>query len=282
MLLPFEDVAVGHWSDPEAKTGCTVILLPPGAVSSAEVRGGGPASRELDALAPDRSVQGADAVVLTGGSAYGLGCADGVMRFCEEAGRGVSTPGGVVPIVPALGIFDLAHGRADVRPTPKNGYAAAVCAGREVELGLVGAGTGATVGKVHGPAGIRPGGLGMATVRAGEVVVTAIVVVNAFGDIDRGQDVSGLATDAAPFGFLRPSSNTTIGCVLTNARLDKVGCFVLAQGAHDGLARAIVPPHTRFDGDAFVAASVGRVETHVDLVRWLGVQAVAGAIRSVG
>lgn len=274
--IPVDGVRVGHWTDPGAMTGCTVVLLPEGTVASAEVRGGGPASRELDLLAVDKTVQRVDAVLLTGGSAFGLAAADGVMTALEAAGRGVPTPAGPVPIVPTLAIFDLAVGRSDVRPRAEHGAAAVAAAATGFETGLVGAGVGATVAKIRGLDAIRPGGFVVATARAGDVCVSALVVVNAFGDV--GSPVGLEAPTAEAFAFARPGENTTIGCVVTNARLDKVGCLVLAQGAHDGLARVVVPPHTRYDGDAFVACATGTVDAHVDLVRWLGVRAVEEAI----
>lgn len=280
--MPHEpEVRIGHWSDPEAATGCTVAVFDTPVTASAEVRGGAPASRELALLAPERTVDRIDAVVLTGGSAFGLAAADGVTRYCEERGRGVPTPAGPVPIVPALALFDLAEGRADVRPGPDQGYQAAATATADFATGRVGAGTGATVGKLTGTA--VPSGLGAATTRAGDVTVTAVVAVNSFGAIDRDGSgaeyaVAAMEANAAPrtvFG------NTTIGLVMTNAKLDKLGCLWTAQGAHDGLARAIAPPHTRADGDAFVATASGAVEADVDLVRLLALHAVEQAIRSV-
>lgn len=279
MTIP--GIRVGHWTDETAGTGCTVVLLPEGTVACAEVRGGAPASRELDALAVDKSVQVADAVLLTGGSAFGLAAADGVMAFLEREGRGVPTPTVAVPIVPTIALYDLAVGDPLVRPGRDEGLAACEAASSTFHVGRVGAGTGATIAKCRGPQGISPGGLVWAEVSAGDLVVGALVAVNAFGEVDRGQDLAGIGTDNDVFTFARPGTNTTIGCVLTNARLDKLGCLVVAQGAHDGLARAIVPPHSRYDGDAFVACATGDVDAHVDLVRWLAVRAVADAIRTL-
>jgi L-aminopeptidase/D-esterase-like protein len=270
---------VGHWTDAEARTGCTVVLLPEGTTGSAEVRGGAPATRELDALAPERLVARVDAVVLTGGSAFGLAAADGVVRWCEERGRGFPTRAGAVPIVPALGLYDLAVGEASVRPTAESGHAACEAATEGTfAVGAVGAGTGATVGGWRGPDHVRPGGIGTATIRHGDLVVSALLAVNAFGDID----VDGTATaDPALSGPTTPFENTTIGVIATNARLDKLGCLVVAQGGHDGLARAIVPAHTRADGDALVAVATGEVEAAVDVVRLAAVTAVERAVRSV-
>lgn len=281
-----DGVKVGHWTDAEARTGCTVVLLPQATTASVDVRGGAPASRELALLAPERTVQRCDAVLLTGGSAFGLAAADGVMRWCEERGIGVPTPAGPVPIVPALALFDLAIGDAAVRPGADEGYVACVAAdaagsGQGVPVGLVGAGTGARVGKWRGPEGERNGGFAVASASSVDVVVTALVAVNAFGDVD--PDGTGLAQlPAMSTGTGGMFTNTTIGVVVTNARLDKVGCLVVAQGSHDGLARSLVPAHTRVDGDAIVAAATNQADANVDMVRMLAVAAVERAVRSVG
>lgn len=285
MAIGIAGVRVGHWSDPAAETGCTVLTLPEGTVASCEMRGGAPASREMDVLAPDKTVNSIDGILLTGGSAFGLAAADGVMRYFEEQGRGVMTPGGRVPIVPTMALFDLAAGSPAVRPTAEHGYAAArAAAGEQVLSGRVGAGTGAYTSQWRGPER-KPGGIGYAERVFGDLVVVAVCAVNAFGDIDDGRGEIALDT-AAVFEALReaafPRTHTTIGAVITNARLDKVGCHVVAQGAHDGLSRALTPPHTRFDGDGIIAAATGEVEAAVDTVRLLALAAVAEAIRSVG
>ncbi len=279
-------VRVGHWTDAVGRTGCTVVDLPPGTVASFEVRGGAPACRELIPLLPDKSVSQVDAVCLTGGSVFGLAAADGVVRALAERGRGVGTPAGPVPIVPTLGLFDLAAGDPSARPGPEAGYAAAAAAASVFDTGPVGAGTGARAGQWR-PQGPRGGGLGFAERRLGDVTVAAIVAVNAFGDVGDAAGADPLAAVAAlraAFDFggrdATTRDHTTIGAVVTNARLDKVGCLVVAQGAHDGLARAITPPHTRFDGDGFVAAATGAVEAPVDVVRLLALLAVEDAIRS--
>ncbi|MGH9211034.1 MAG: P1 family peptidase [Acidimicrobiales bacterium] len=288
MITDVAGIRVGSWTDDRAATGCTVVLFPDGTVASGEVRGGAPASREVALLEPGRRVDRVDAVVLTGGSAFGLASCDGVVRFCEERGMGVPTPAGVVPIVVGLGLFDLWVGDATVRPGAEDGYAACeVATAGPVDLGAVGAATGATVG--DGSGGRRPGGLGSATARAGDLVVSALVAVNAAGVVGADDESAPLA--AARFEAIAaaamvagaadsPLGHTTIGVVATNASLDKVGCHLVAQSAHDGLARAVFPAHTRFDGDAFVAAAVGGVTADVDAVRALAVHAVAAAIRS--
>jgi L-aminopeptidase/D-esterase-like protein len=231
---------------------------------------------------PDRLVDRVDAVVLTGGSAFGLAAADGVMGWLEERGRGFATPAGPVPIVPTLALFDLAVGSASVRPGPAEGRAACAAAHPgPVAHGAVGAGTGATTGKWRGPDHVAPGGLGGATVRAGGLVVAALVAVNAYGSIDA--DGSGLDGVEAVLPAMPPApmGNTTIGVIATNARLDKGGCLVVAQGGHDGLGRAIVPAHTRVDGDALVAVATGEVDALVDHVRLLAVAAVERAVRTL-
>jgi L-aminopeptidase/D-esterase-like protein len=282
VLTDVAGVEVGHWTDGGARTGCTVVLVPEGTVASAEVRGGAPASRELDVLAPDRLVDRIDAVLLTGGSAFGLAAADGVMAWLEERGRGYPTPAGPVPIVPALALYDLAVGAATVRPGPAEGRAACDDAGPgPVTHGTVGAGTGATVGGWRGPDAVRPGGLAGATVRVGDLVVAALLAVNAHGSVDAdGTGLDGIEHEV-PGAPPPPLGHTTIGVIATNARLDKVGCLVVAQGGHDGLARALVPAHTRVDGDALVVAATGAVDAPVDHVRLLAVAAVERAVRAL-
>ncbi|NUS58073.1 MAG: P1 family peptidase [Streptomycetaceae bacterium] len=285
MAIGVAGVTIGHWTDPVGLTGCTVVVLPDGATGSCEVRGGAPASRELDALAPDKTVATVDAIVLAGGSAFGLAAADGVLRYLEERGRGVPTPAGRVPIVPTLALFDLGVGDPSARPGTEHGYAAATASlGEQVVTGRIGAGTGARVGQWRGPDGRRPGGIGYAERRLGDVVVAAVCAVNAYGDIDDGTgpvafDSVAQLPPATGFGDAR--THTTIGAVVTNARLDKLGCQIVAQGAHDGLARALAPPHTRFDGVAFIAAATGDVDAHVDTVRLMALAATTAAIRSV-
>jgi L-aminopeptidase/D-esterase-like protein len=185
-----------------------------------------------------------------------------------------------VPIVVTLGLFDLLVGEGGVRPGPVEGYAA--CAEARtgyVQLGRIGAGTGATIGKWRGREKARPGGIGGATVRDGELVVSALIAVNAVGDIDDRSEPDWPPPPPDVFGG---GENTTIGVVATNAKLDKVQCFVVSHGGHDGIARALTPSHTRGDGDAIVVASTGPVEALVDHVRFLAVRAVERAIRSVG
>lgn len=276
-----DGVTVGHWTDLEARTGCTVVRLPEGSIASGEVRGGAPATREFELLDPTRIVDRVDAVVLSGGSAYGLAAGSGVADALGEAGVGFETTHGVVPIVVGMSLYDLGVGDASVRPTADSGRAALAAATATPEVGRVGAGTGATVGKWRGVDHMKDAGLGIATMTDGDLVVTAIVAVNAVGDIDDGTDPATIRSgeSAWPVADDPLATNTVIGVVATNAVLDKPGCLVVAQGAHDGLARAVFPPHMRSDGDGFVAAATGVVEARIDQVRMLTVVAMDTAIR---
>jgi L-aminopeptidase/D-esterase-like protein len=288
MITDVPGLRVGHWTDVQAATGCTVVLFPDGSVASGELRGGAPAEREMLLLDPSRLVDRIDALVLTGGSAFGLAAADGVVGYCEDNEQGHATVAGVVPIVVALSLYDLAVGDPSVRPGPAQGRAACDAAHTgPIDLGQVGAGAGARVGRAAQAAGtgeLRPGGLVSATERRGALIVSCLVAVNAFGNV--GPD-DAVPVDLAIEPEIQPlsASHTTIGLVATNAALDKMGCFLLAQSAHDGLARAVFPSHTRFDGDAFVAVAVGnvdgRVDASVDVVRMLGARAVTRAVRSL-
>ncbi len=298
MRITIPGVLVGHHSDHEARTGCTVLRLPEGAVASGEVRGGAPATREFALLDPSRAVERLDAVVLSGGSAFGLRAAEGVVDRLEAQGIGFATEHGPVPIVVAMALYDLGVGRADVRPEASHGAAAFDAATQRPETGQVGAGTGATTGKWRG-GDPQPGGLGMAVTKGAGFEVLAVVAVNAAGDIRDG--TAEAEVDAGVFSWPDPpvfagraaadnpspepghgSLNTVIGVVVTDAAFDKAACHVLAQGAHDGLARAVSPPHSRRDGDAFVAASTASAQRAVPLdeVRFHAVCAVEQAIRN--
>lgn len=256
-------------------TGTTVILTPPGTVGAVDGRGGAPGTRETDLLDPSNSVRHVDAVVLTGGSAYGLAAADGVMTWLEEQGRGVAMDGGVVPIVPSAVIFDLPVGGWSCRPDARFGYSAAATADTEVGVGTVGAGVGAR-------AGVLKGGVGTASVTLDSgVTVGALVVVNSAGDVvDPGTGLPWLAAHAAEFGLTAPPAeqraayaarhaelsplNTTIAVVATDAALSKAACRRVAVAAQDGLARTINPCHTPLDGDTVFALATGAVEVNPD------------------
>ncbi|MGY6502778.1 MAG: P1 family peptidase [Acidimicrobiales bacterium] len=291
MITAVDGVRVGHWTDTSARTGCTVVVLPAGTVASGEVRGGAPATREFALLEPGRLVDHVDAVVVTGGSAFGLASADGVVTALEADGRGYATGGSVVPIVVAMGLFDLAVGDPSVRPDAAAGRSAyAAASAGPVELGAVGAGTGATMGKWKGRAHVRDGGLCGAVRTHGDLVVAALVAVNAVGSPDAGEADGVEPHDLVAAGWLAeeraappvdPFANTTLAVVVTNAALTKTECHVAAQSAHHGMARSLVPSHTRFDGDAVVVAATGTVDAPVDAVRALAATVVTSAIRSL-
>lgn len=285
MLNSVEGVSVGHWSDLDAATGCTVVLLPAGNVTSGEVRGGAPATREFELLHPDRLLGQVDAVVLTGGSAFGLAAADGVMSWCEAEGRGFVTAAGPVPIVVAMALFDLAEGDPAVRPGPEQGMAAAQSAGSgTLPLGAVGAGAGATVDKWRGREHGRAGGLGGATATIDGVTVAALVAVNAAGGPNDGTaqaEIIDGSFEPPDFDDAARFTNTTIGVLATDATLTKGQCHLVAQSAHDGLARALFPAHTQGDGDAVVATATCQVDTQPWLVRVMAAAVFEAAIRSV-
>jgi L-aminopeptidase/D-esterase-like protein len=262
-------IRVGHYTDLEAATGCTVILCDTPATGGVDVRGGAPATRETDLLYSHNLVEEVNAVVLTGGSAYGLDSASGVMRYLEEHGLGYDTGVARVPIVPAAAIFDLGFGSASVRPDAAAGYQACEQATSEAVMqGNVGAGAGATVGKMAGPSFMMKGGLGAAsTLLSDGTLVGALVVVNALGDIidpHTRQIVAG-ARDPSGQGFLAASSmgNTTIAVVATTATLSKHQVNKIAQMAHDGIAQTIYPAHTMFDGDTIFGLAMGPKSQHM-------------------
>jgi L-aminopeptidase/D-esterase-like protein len=293
-------IRVGHATNREAMTGCTVVLCPPeGAVGGVDQRGGAPGTRETDLLRPMHLVQRVHAVLLAGGSAFGLDAATGVVRWLEERDIGFDARAAKVPIVPAAILFDLDVGRADVRPDAAMGYAACEAAGGgAVVEGSVGAGTGCTVGKVLGPGKASKSGIGTASVDLGSgLVVAAIVAVNAFGDVvdpRTGEILAGarplhgdgfadtLATMKGMVGktILRFAgrSHTIIGVVGTNASLTKEEANKVAQMAHDGLARAVRPAHTLFDGDTLFALATGHKRADANLVGAYAAEVVAQAI----
>ncbi len=299
MLSVGSGLLVGHWTDELARTGCTVVLLPEGTVASGEIRGGAPASRDFALLAPERTVQGIDAVVLAGGSAFGLAAADGVMAWCGEHSRGFQTSAGKVPIVVGLALYDLAQGDATVRPGREAGYMAARNASEQwPSVGRVGVGAGATMNKWRGPQYRKSGGVSAALVEVGEVKVTALIAVNSSGDLNDGSVVADLvagtyehhvvdpfaadplASDVDDAGAVGPV-NTTIGVVVTNAVVDKLGCYRLARSGHAGMARALFPAHTASDGDALVIAATGELEVPRGLLEVMTAAAVEQAIRTV-
>lgn len=284
---------VGHDTDAEGRTGCTVVAFDRAVATVSDSRGGAPGTRETDALGPDRLVRRADAILLTGGSAMGLSAADGVVRALRERGRGYPTAGGPVPIVPAAVLFDLAVGRA-VWPDAAAGRRAlgSAVAAPVAETGPVGAGTGATTGGLFGVT--RPGGIGIGRISLGADggdTVTAVVAVNAAGTVgdppvvgDRRAEWLAATATGSVGGDVSPGENTTIGVVIVDAPADDLTLRRCAIAAHDGLARLIRPAHTLFDGDTFfVAALADGHPAPIDVVRLaLATElAVEAAIRSV-
>ena len=273
-------VTAGHWSNPAAATGCTAVLFgEQGAVAGCDVRGASPGTRETDLLRPTNTVDRIHAILLGGGSAYGLAAADGVMRYLEQRRIGVHVGRSLVPIVPAAILFDLNIGDGDVRPDSESGYSACVNASRNaLEQGSVGAGTGATVGKTLGGENAMKGGLGTCSIELGDgLVVGAVMAVNAIGgvhDPSSGRLLAGPrdatgCMQSSMEGLIRgtakaaPIANTTIGVVATNAKLTKAQAARLAGSAHDGLALAVRPAHLAGDGDTMFV--VGTAHHHVEV-----------------
>jgi L-aminopeptidase/D-esterase-like protein len=262
-ITDIPNIRVGHDTNLEAGTGCTVILCDTIAIGGVDVRGGAPATRETDLLHPLHLVEEVHAILLTGGSAFGLDAATGVMRYLEERGIGFDVGVARVPIVPAAAIFDLALGSANVRPDADAGYRACQSATTEPVLqGNVGAGTGATVGKMMGPLFAMKGGLGSASTQLDDgTLVGALVVVNASGNVIDPQTqqviVGAQIPTAGDFLPSNPIGNTTIAVVATNASLSKEGINKVAQMAHNGLAQVLQPAHTMFDGDTVFALALG-------------------------
>lgn len=294
-------IKVGHYTDTRRPTGCTVILCEDGATGGVDVRGAAPGTRETDLLDPKNLVQQVHAIVLSGGSAFGLESATGVVRYLEERGIGYDVGVAKVPIVPAAILFDLTVGDAKIRPDAEAGYKAckAATANPPAE-GNVGAGAGATVGKMFGGKRAMKGGIGTASIKLPSgVTVGAIVAVNAVGDIidpSTGKLIAGARTadgkklQGAMAGILRGETlpallggtNTTIGVVATDARLDKAQAQKVAQMAHDGFARTINPAHTMFDGDTIFAIATGKASSNkpanVTLIGALAAEAMAQAV----
>ena len=297
-ITDIEGLAVGHAAESGRPTGCTVVLCPQGAVCGAAVRGGAPGTRETDLLRPENTVQVVHAVLLAGGSAFGLDAAGGVMRWLDERGHGLTVGPTRVPIVPAAVLFDLWLGDSRIRPDAASGYAACVAAGtEEPEQGNVGAGLGATVGKLFGITRAMKGGIGTASIQLGGITVAALVAVNAVGDVldAAGRVIAGARTEdgrellrstpalLAGHGpdHLMAGMATTIGVVATDAWLSKAQATQLAAQAHHGLSRA-VSPITVNDGDAFFALATG-TSGRVGEMSALGAmaaEAVARAIRN--
>jgi len=295
LLANLSSIRIGHATDEMNRTGCTVILCPNGEVGGVAVRGAAPGTRETDLLQPGNLVDQVHAVLLTGGSAFGLAAADGVMRWCYERSIGFPTSVAPVPIVPAAVLFDLQVGNV-AWPDADMGYAACEAAQSEqIQWGGVGAGTGATVGKMLGPEHSSAGGIGMAHVKLPNgVTVAAVVAVNALGHVVDPATNQIVAGPRLPDGSFADSveimlqgpplpatagQNTTIGCVITNAVLDKAGCCRVASMAHDGLARTIRPAHTQYDGDTLFALATGTAQAgNITMIGVAAAEAVAQAV----
>ena len=302
---------VGHAQNEEALTGCTVVLCEKGAVGGVDQRGGAPGTRETDALHPLHLVQQVHAIVLTGGSAFGLDAASGVVKYLEERGVGFDVGVARVPIVPAAVLFDLGVGRADIRPGPEMGYQACLDAeqrgeGAPLPEGNIGAGMGATVGKIMGMSQAMKSGIGSASMAiSDQLIVAALVAVNAFGDIinpDNGQIIAGARLAQSQesgsrrfadtlqvmkqfanqsdltFGRRPQADNTVIGVVATNARLNKEQANKIAQMAQDGLARTVRPAHTMLDGDTIFALSLGEQTADVNTIGAFAAEVFAQAV----
>lgn len=288
-------IRVGHAGDEQALTGCTVFLPPPGTTGSCEVRGGAPGTRETELLSPTFTVEGPNAILMTGGSAFGLDAATGVVRYLEERGVGYPTPAGVVPVVSGAVIFDLDVGDASVRPDAAMGYAACEAASTEEEReGSVGVGLGATVGNVYGRARSTRGGFGIYRFYADGFKIEVAAVVNAYGDVvdDAGRVLAGVRNEEGKFvgaekaicnaTGLAPGclQDTTLVVVATNARLHCEQAKRLALQGHNGIARAIRPSHTRYDGDTVFVLATGEVAAPPDAVEALAAMGTAEAIRA--
>jgi L-aminopeptidase/D-esterase-like protein len=291
-------ITAGHWTDTKAATGCTVVLCPDGAVASADVRGGAPATRETDLLRTGNLVERIHAVLLSGGSAYGLDAATGVMRWLEERGIGYAVTNAVVPIVPAACIYDFSIGSSDVRPDAAAGYAACEASSSALEQGSVGAGAGATVAKAAGIERALKGGIGSAAERTvSGITIGALVAVNSWGEVvdpEAGRVLAGPRGDAPGGDFLstieilreKPplspfsQENSTIGVVATDAVLTKEQAYRLAVIAQTGLARTIRPVHTPVDGDLIFSLATCRNDTPTDLLQ-LGALAARALERAV-
>ena len=283
---------VGHWTDPTSMTGCTVLLPPPGNVTSCDIRGSSPSSRELVLLDPDRRLTEVHGILLTGGSAFGLAAATGVVSWLEDHDIGYDTTITRVPIVPAAVIFDLGAGSKEVRPGPQQGYAACdVASDGAVDVGRVGAGTGATVGKWAGFEHRSPGGLGIASIERDGLTVSALAVVNSVGDV-LARDGSVLAGTMSPEPRFQPRPrrgadvpmNTVLDVVAVEGSFEKREVKWLAGRGSDGITTAVRPAHTRYDGDVVIGVAVPPADEgpdrNLDLLGPMATEAMGEAVRN--
>jgi len=298
-ITDIENIKLGNAQDMENATGCTVVICEKSAPTGLVVMGGGPASRESELLKPAASAEGIYAVLLSGGSAYGLDAAGGVMKYLEEKGIGFDVGVGIVPLVCQSSLFDLGVGAYDVRPDFKMGYAACENAYLDMPFteGNAGAGTGASVGKMYGMERAVKSGLGTYALQIGDLKVGAVVAVNALGDVfdyDSGKKIAGLLNkkltafesgEEAMYKLYKPGANlfvenTTIGVVITNGRFNKTQMNKIAAMCHNGYARTIRPVNTTADGDSLYAMSVGEVEANLDMVGTLGAMVMGKAVNN--
>lgn len=284
---------IGHYTDKENITGCTVILCPPETVASCHISGSAPGSRELVLLDPIRKINSINALLLTGGSAFGLNAAAGVVRYLEENEIGYETHFGIVPIVPAAVIYDLNIGNNKIRPTAENAYQACQSNNEDFKSqGSLGAGTGATVGKWSGIPNATKGGLGIFEISLDDIFVRAVTIVNAVGDVvdEEGKIIAGAVdehgnfiADGNPNRRWRPpevgfSENTVLSVILTNAQLTKLEANILSRRAQNGLARAIIPASTSYDGDVIFTLACGHLRKEPDVIYEMATEAIRESI----
>lgn len=292
-ITDIQGIQIGSAQDEAAATGCTVIIAKDGAIAGVDVRGGAPATRETDLLDPLNTVEKIHAVMLSGGSAFGLDACSGAMKYLEEQGCGFDMQVAKIPIVCGASLFDLTVGRADVRPDQKMGYDACLASeSNQFQEGNYGAGCGASVGKLNGMAYAMKGGLGTYGLQCDQLQVASIVAVNACGQVIDHQTQKILAgmydqqlidlKEAYQKYTMRQmnGANTTIGCVVTNAKLNKAQCTKIAGIAHNGYALSISPVHTTSDGDTIFVLSTNEVEAPIDLIGVLATQTMAKAIEN--
>ena len=290
-------IRVGHFTNNECATGCTVVICDKGATCGVDIRGSAPGTRETALLAPHCLVDKVNAILLTGGSALGLAAADGVMRYCQEQGYGFGMGAKKIPIVPAAVIYDFNVGIGDYAPTAKDGYEACLCArSAKIAQGNVGAGTGALVGKVCGVERAMRGGLGSSSMQfPNSLIISAVVVVNTYGDVrsyENNRIIAGARSTEGGFvdtiqyimnGHLPAThcrSNTIIGVVATNARFDKTDMTKIAQMAQVGVSQVITPAHTMYDGDTFFALATGDIKAEINFVGIVAAELVKKAIQN--
>ena len=293
-ILDVKGIKVGQAQDLEGLTGCTVIICEKGATCGVDVRGGGPGTRETDLLDPINMIQKVHAVVLSGGSAFGLESTCGVSKYLEEQNIGFDVGVAKVPIVTGAVLFDLAVGNPKCRPNIEMGYEACKNANdKELKQGNYGAGCGATIGKIKGPNFAMKGGIGSHSIKLDNgLVVSALIAVNAFGDVyEDGKVIAGVLNDDKTevlnsYELMKNGinkggfniDNTTIGIVVTNAKLDKAGCKKVSQMAHNGYAKSIFPIHTPHDGDTIFTMATGEIESDITLLGSLAAEVVEKSV----